>query len=67
MQPAERQAWLLEHVRVTGPIRTRVYAESVGVSLDTALNDLTDLADRGVIQAHGTMRDRTWSLRHEPS
>jgi len=65
MRSAERQVWLLEHLRVTGSIKTRVYAEGVNVSLDTALNDLTGLVDRGLIQAHGTTRDRTWSLRHE--
>jgi len=65
MRSAERQVWLLEYLRVTASIKTRAYAEGVGVSLDTALNDLTGLAERGLIQPHGTTRDRTWSLRHE--
>jgi len=46
MRSAERQVWLLEYLRVTASIKTRAYAEGVGVSLDMALNDLTGLADR---------------------
>ena len=63
MGSRERQAWVLDHLRMVGPISTRAYAQEVGVSPDTALNDLTALAAQGLVQAQGTTRDRRWVLR----
>jgi predicted ArsR family transcriptional regulator len=54
----ERQAWALEHLRTAGPLSTRAYAEALGVSGDTALRDLQELVDWGVVQAAGTTRNR---------
>jgi ATP-dependent DNA helicase RecG len=64
---AERQAWVLDYLRTVGPIGTRAYAEAVGISPDTALNDLNGLARQGMIDAQGTTRDRRWTLRRAPS
>ena len=61
----ERHAWVLDHLRTVGAISTRTYAEAMGISLDTALNDLTALARRGLVEARGTTRDRRWFLRPE--
>lgn len=61
----ERHAWVLDHLRTVGAISTRTFAEAMSISLDTALNDLTALARRGLVEARGTTRDRRWFLRPE--
>jgi tetratricopeptide (TPR) repeat protein len=58
----ERQAWALERLRTDGPLSPRAYAKALGVSVDTALRDLSDLTDRGAIAAHGTTKDRRYGL-----
>lgn len=62
----DRHAWVLDQLRTVGPISTRAYAEAMGVSPDTALNDLRVLAQRGMVDSRGTTRDRRWVLRREP-
>jgi tetratricopeptide (TPR) repeat protein len=62
---AERQAWALEHLRTDGPLSPRAYATTLGVSVDTALRDLHELVDRGLVQAAGTTRDRRYVLAGE--
>ena len=65
LAPPERDLWILDPG--DGSI-LGAYAEATGVSVDTALNDLTALAERGLIEAHGTTKDRRWALRlTEPS
>jgi DeoR/GlpR family transcriptional regulator of sugar metabolism len=59
----ERQAWALAHLRTDGAISPRAYATALGVSVDTALRDLSDLAQRGEITAQGTTKDRRYVLR----
>jgi tetratricopeptide (TPR) repeat protein len=58
----ERQAWALEHLRTDGPLSPRVYATALAVSVDTALRDLQELVDQGLVQAAGTTRDRRYVL-----
>jgi predicted ArsR family transcriptional regulator len=52
----------LEHLRTTGPLSPRAYATALAVSVDTALRDLHELVDRGLVQAAGTTRDRRYVL-----
>jgi tetratricopeptide (TPR) repeat protein/DNA-binding XRE family transcriptional regulator len=61
----ERQAWAMEHLRTAGPLSPRAYATALGVSVDTALRDLQELVDRGLVQAAGTTRDRRYVLAGE--
>jgi predicted HTH transcriptional regulator len=56
----ERQGWAVEHLRTAGPLSPRAYAAALGVSVDTALRDLQELMDRGLVQAAGTTRDRRY-------
>jgi tetratricopeptide (TPR) repeat protein/transcriptional regulator with XRE-family HTH domain len=58
----ERQAWALEHLRRAGPLSPRTYATALAVSVDTALRDLQELVDRGLVQAAGTTKDRRYVL-----
>jgi tetratricopeptide (TPR) repeat protein len=58
----ERQAWALERLRKDGPLSPRSYARALGVSVDTALRDLSDLIQRGDIAAQGTTKDRRYCL-----
>jgi tetratricopeptide (TPR) repeat protein len=58
----ERQAWALARLRTDGPLSPRSYAEALGVSVDTALRDLSDLTQRGDITAQGTTKDRRYCL-----
>ena len=58
----ERQEWALEHLRTAGPLSPRAYARALAVSVDTALRDLQELGDRGLVQAAGTTRDRRYVL-----
>jgi predicted ArsR family transcriptional regulator len=37
----------------------------LGVSVDTALRDLRDLVDRGLVQAAGRTKDRVYALTGE--
>lgn len=59
----ERQAWVLDRLRTQGPISPREYAAALGVSVDTALNDLRALVDQGLVRAEGTTKDRRYALR----
>jgi hypothetical protein len=61
----ERQAWALEHLRVVGSLSPRAYATALAVSVDTALRDLQELRDRGLVQAAGTTKDRRYVLAGE--
>jgi tetratricopeptide (TPR) repeat protein len=61
----ERQAWALEHLREAGSLSPRAYATSLAVSVDTALRDLQELRDRGLVQAAGTTKDRRYVLAGE--
>jgi predicted HTH transcriptional regulator len=58
----ERQAWALERLRTDGPLSPRSYAKALGVSVDTAQRDLSDLTHRGDIAAQGTTKDRRYCL-----
>jgi predicted ATPase/DNA-binding XRE family transcriptional regulator len=60
----ERQAWALAYLGAAGSLTPRAYAGAVGVSVDTALRDLSDLAQRGDIAALGTTKDRRYVLHH---
>ncbi len=64
---AERQAWLLEYVRTKGPLSPRAYVAALGIERRTALRDFQVLEERGLIEAHGTTKDRRYTLRHEGS
>ena len=61
----QRQAWAVAHLRAAGPLSPRAYARALAVSVDTALRDLQELVDRGVVQAAGTTRDRRYVLAGE--
>jgi hypothetical protein len=61
----ERQAWALEHLRTAGSLSPRAYATALTVSVDTALRDLQELRDRGLVQAEGTTKDRRYVLAGE--
>ncbi len=61
----ERQAWVLERLRIEGPISPREYAAALGVSVDTAVNDLRELVGQGLVRAEGTTKDRRYVLRTE--
>jgi len=58
----ERQAWALEQLRTAGPLSPRAYATALAVSVDTALRDLQELVDRGLVRAAGTTKDRRYLL-----
>jgi hypothetical protein len=58
----QRQAWVLERLRADGPLSPRAYARALAVSVDTALLDLQQLVDRGLVQAKGTTKDRRYVL-----
>lgn len=62
----ERQSWALDHLRTVGPLTAREYAAALGVSAATALRDLRDLAQRGLVDASGTTNDRRYHLRATP-
>ena len=59
----ERQAWALEHLRTIGPLMAREHAAGLDVSAATALRDLRDLVQRGLVDASGTTNDRRYHLR----
>src|SRR5207248_2080805 len=58
----DRQAWALDRLRADGALSPRAYARALGVSVDTALLDLRELVDRGLVRAEGTTRDRRYVL-----
>jgi tetratricopeptide (TPR) repeat protein len=58
----ERQAWALEQLRTAGPLSPHAYAAALAVSDDTALRDLQELVDQGLVQAAGTTKDRRYVL-----
>jgi DeoR/GlpR family transcriptional regulator of sugar metabolism len=53
----------LTRLRADGAVSPRAYATALGVSVDTALRDLSDLTQRGDITAQGTTKDRRYTLR----
>jgi hypothetical protein len=59
----ERQAWALARLGAGGALSPRAYATALGVSVDTALRDLSDLVQGGEITALGTTKDRRYALR----
>jgi hypothetical protein len=59
---ADRQAWALERLRITGPLSPGAYASALGVSVDTALRDLQQLLDQGLVQAAGRTKNRRYTL-----
>jgi tetratricopeptide (TPR) repeat protein len=59
---ADRQAWALERLRTTGPLSPGAYASALGVSVDTALRDLQQLLDQGLVQAAGRTKNRRYTL-----
>ena len=60
---ADRQARALDHLRTRGPLTARDYAAGQGVSEDTALRDLRDLVERGLVEARGETNNRHYVLR----
>jgi len=59
----ERQILALIRLKVDGRITNRAYQEVTGVSERTALRDLRDLTDRGLLERHGrTGRDTEYRL-----
>jgi tetratricopeptide (TPR) repeat protein len=58
----ERQAWALERLRTDGPLSPHSYAKALGVSVDTALRDLQQLVDRGLVRAAGSTKNRRYTL-----
>jgi len=63
LSQVERQAWLLEYVRTKGPLSPRAYVAALGVERRTALRDFQALEERGLIEAHGTTKNRRYTLR----
>jgi hypothetical protein len=59
---ADRQAWALERLRTAGPLSPGAYAIALGISVDTALRDLQQLVDQGLIQAAGKTKNRRYTL-----
>lgn len=57
-----RQAWALDHLRTQGPLTARAFAAAQGVSEDTALRDLRDLVDQGLVEARGVTNNRQYVL-----
>ncbi len=60
---AARQAWVLDHLRTTGALTARAFATAQAISEDTALRDLRDLVDRGLVEARGATNNRHYILR----
>jgi tetratricopeptide (TPR) repeat protein len=61
----ERQAWALERLQTVGPLSPRAYAGALGVSVDTALRDLQQLVDQGLVLATGRTKNRRYTLAGE--
>jgi hypothetical protein len=59
---ADRHAWALEHLRTAGPLSPGAYASALGISVDTALRDLQQLVDQGLVQAAGRTKNRRYTL-----
>jgi len=59
----ERQAWILDRLRLVGPLDMRAVASALGVSPDTVLRDLRDLTTRGLIIGEGNTNNRRYRLR----
>jgi ATP-dependent DNA helicase RecG len=62
---AERQTSVLEYLRTVGPLSPGAYAAALGIDRKTALTDLRSLAERGLIEAHGTTTDRRYVLKRD--
>ena len=52
-------------MRTVGPLSPHDYVAAVGIDRKTALADLRVLAERGLLQAHGTTTDRRYTLRDD--
>jgi len=63
LSQADRQAWLLEYLRTTGPLSPREYVAALGIERRTALRDFQALEERGLVEARGTTKDRRYTLR----
>jgi tetratricopeptide (TPR) repeat protein/transcriptional regulator with XRE-family HTH domain len=59
---ADRQAWALDRLRTAGPLSPGAYASALGVSVDTALRDLQQLVEQGLVQAAGRTKNRRYTL-----
>jgi DNA-binding NtrC family response regulator len=59
----DRQSQLLQLLEECGTITSRQYFERTGVSRRTALRDLQDLMERGVVVREGTRKAATYRLR----
>ena len=66
---SERQIRAIIHFKVEGRITNRAYQEVTEVSERTALRDLRDLCDRGLLERHGrTGRDTEYQItRQKPA
>jgi len=60
---AARQAWILDHLRTVGPLTVREVVTAQVISEDTALRDLRDLIDQGLVIARGETNNRHYVLR----
>ncbi len=65
MSRDERHAWVLNYVRMVGPLSPRDYVAALDLERRTAIRDLRVLEERGLITAHGTTTDRRYTLRHD--
>jgi predicted ArsR family transcriptional regulator len=52
----------LERLGTAGPLSPGEYASALGVSVDTALRDLQQLVDQGLVQATGKTKNRRYTL-----
>ncbi|MBU4312593.1 MAG: efflux RND transporter permease subunit [Candidatus Omnitrophica bacterium] len=55
-----RQEQLLEHLKKTGKITRKEYAELFKVSVPTAARDLKEMLDKGFLTAHGPLGPGRW-------
>ena len=58
----ERHTWALARLQADGSLSPRAYAQALAVSVDTALLDLRELMERGLVRAEGTTRNRRYVL-----
>jgi len=63
LSPTERQAWVVARLRAGEALSPRAYVAALGLERRTAIRDLRELEERGVIVARGTTTDRRYILR----
>jgi len=56
----KRQAQLLEHIKKTGKITRKEYADLFNISIPTAARDLKILMDKGFVKAEGPLGPGRW-------